>query len=173
MEQENTTPAGEYRAGKHLNFVLDGEHYAVGILSVREIIAMHEITPLPRLPEYVQGVINLRGKIIPVMDLRLRLGLPIHENDRATCIIVLDVTLENGMMTNVGCIVDAVSEVGDINIEDMQDAPSQASGASAEAIHALALQDDGKRVVTILEMEHLLGDLLEGSTMQDAASLAA
>jgi len=160
-------------AGKYLTFVLAGGDFAVGILGVREIIAMHTITPLPRLPEFVRGVINLRGKIIPVMDLRLRLDLPARDNDRSTCIIVIDVATSGGLATNVGCIVDAVSEVADIPGPAIQPPPSFGNGITTDYIKGLAKLDGGQRVITLLNMDVVLSGLLRDAHVLDTMDRAS
>ena len=162
--QTNSTEPG--LTGLFLTFVLDGGHYGVPILSVREIIAMHAITELPRLPDYVKGVINLRGKIIPVIDLRLRFGLQAPPHDRSTCIVVLDVELTDGSMTNVGCIVDTVSEVADINGDDIQAPPSMGDGVKLDSIQGLAKCDGGKRVVSLIDVNVVLAQLVEDPDMR-------
>jgi purine-binding chemotaxis protein CheW len=109
----------EERAGKYLTFSLDGEEYGLEILKVREIIGMMDITSVPRTPSFVKGVINLRGKVIPVIDLRLKFGMPAAEQTEETCIIVVDVG-----KVEMGIIVDKVSEVLDIASDEIEDAPS-------------------------------------------------
>ncbi|MDX1953494.1 MAG: chemotaxis protein CheW [Verrucomicrobiota bacterium] len=109
--------------GKHLTFALGNEYYGIPVLTVREIIRMAEITTVPRMPDYVRGVINLRGKIIPVMDLGLRFGLPRVEPTERTCIIVVEVELDSGAPTQMGLIVDAVEEVATIATSDIEEPP--------------------------------------------------
>lgn len=104
-------------AGKYLTFKLAGEEYGIGILQVREINGLMEITPVPRMSDWVRGVINLRGKVIPVIDLRLRFGLPQIQDTKQTCIIVVDVKFQE-YTTLVGILVDTVSEV--VNITDAE-----------------------------------------------------
>ena len=101
------------RAGKYLTFVLADEVYGLEILKVREIIGMMPITDVPQTPGHVRGVINLRGKVIPVVELRLKFGMPPTEDTEETCIIVVDV---NGI--EMGTVVDKVYEVLDINEQD-------------------------------------------------------
>lgn len=108
---------------KYLTFALADEEFGIGILKVKEIIGMMDITPVPRTPEFVLGVINLRGKVIPVVDLRLKFGLPYKEPDERTCVIVVEVIEENEKV-QMGIVVDSVSEVINIGDEDIEDAPS-------------------------------------------------
>ena len=105
--------------GKFLTFQLQAEDYGLEILKVREIMGLMPITPVPQTPEYVKGVINLRGQVIPVIDLRLKFGLDESTYDKKTCIIVVDV---NGVM--MGIVVDTVSEVMDIETVDIEETPS-------------------------------------------------
>ena len=126
MTQEATTQVTSEtseRAGKYLTFVLAEEEYGLEILKVREIIGAMDITSVPRTPDYVKGVINLRGKVIPVVDLRLKFDMAEIERTEETCIIVVNVG-----DVEMGIIVDKVSEVLDIAEEEIEDPP--AFGAS-------------------------------------------
>ena len=100
-------------AGKYLTFKLAGEEYGIEILKIREIIGLMDITDVPRMPGYVRGVINLRGKVIPVVDLRTRFGMMSTEDTDETCIIVVDAT-QDGESSQTGILVDTVSEVLDV-----------------------------------------------------------
>ena len=111
------------REGKYLTFSLAGEEYGIGILKVREIIGMMPITPVPETPQFVKGVINLRGKVIPVIDLRLRFGLTEIDYTERTCIIVVEIQGEAAALP-MGIVVDAVSEVLNIRGEDIEDTPA-------------------------------------------------
>lgn len=97
-------------AGKYLTFVLAGEEYGVPVLQVREIVKMMEITAVPQVPPYVKGVVNLRGKVIPVVDLRLKFGFPAQAYGDRTSVVVVDVALPHARCV-MGLVVDAVSEV--------------------------------------------------------------
>lgn len=107
------------KEGKYLTFILSEEQYGLEILKVMEIISVMEITEVPQVPEFIKGVINLRGKVIPVIDLRLKFNMPTIDYTRETCIIVVNV---NGML--LGIIVDTVAEVLDINEKDIDPAPT-------------------------------------------------
>lgn len=159
--RETQTASAPRSSNRYLTFVLDGGVYAVEILAVREIIAMHAITPLPRLPDFVRGVINLRGRIIPVIDLRLRMELHAAEETRANCIVVFDIELSDGQKANIGCVVDSVREVADIKEKDLQEPPASSQGGLPEAIRALALQDEGRSIVTILDITMLLRGVVD------------
>ncbi len=109
--------------GKYLTFTLGKEEYGVGILKVREIIGMMEITAVPHTPPYIKGVINLRGRVIPVLELRSKFGLAHQEYDERTCIIVVEVQSSTETV-QVGMIVDSVSEVLTIPEEDIEPPPA-------------------------------------------------
>jgi purine-binding chemotaxis protein CheW len=144
---------------KFLTFVLAGESYGIGILKLREIIGIMAITPVPHAPESVLGVINLRGKIIPVVDLRLRFGLEAAPFSERTCIIVAD--LGNGDARSlVGAVVDEVSEVSQIADEDIEPSPELSGNSSSDFIQGMAKLRD--RVVTLLDVDKVLGRGLGG-----------
>ena len=124
-------------AGKYLTFVLGGGAYGIPILKVREIIRLLDITPIPRMPDYVRGVINLRGKIVPVIDLRIKLGLPNPVTTNRTCIVVTHVVIASTTKL-MGLIVDALEEVYQINAEDIEPAPDFGKGASTGYIQNMA-----------------------------------
>lgn len=111
--------------GKFLTFTLGGESYGIEIKHVTEIIGIQPITSVPELPEYVMGIINLRGKIIPVMDVRLRFRKPFREYNDRTCVIVIDVG-----DVSIGLIVDSVSEVITIPDADIVAPPDMGNGAN-------------------------------------------
>ena len=137
--------------GKYLTFQLDNEEYGVEILKVREINGLLDITKVPQTPDFVEGVINLRGKVIPVIDLRAKFGLSRAQYNEKTCIIVVDVgTLEMGIM------VDRVSEVLDIAGEDIEDAPS--FGVSVDTDFILGMGKANDRVTILLDIAKVLGD---------------
>jgi len=110
-------------ASKYLTFTLNPESYGIDVLKVREIIRLIAITTIPQMPDYVRGVINLRGKIIPVIDLRLRFGFAKTENTEQTCIIVVKVKLPDGRTTQMGLVVDGVEEVLNIAAADIEKTP--------------------------------------------------
>ncbi|HSA07062.1 MAG TPA: chemotaxis protein CheW [Candidatus Gastranaerophilales bacterium] len=111
----------EKQDGKYLTFVLGNEGYGIPILQVKEIIGMMEITHIPKTPSFIKGVINLRGKIIPVMDLRLKLDMETQEYTERTCIIVVEIIV-NQVKRFMGIIVDMVSEVVNIQQEEIEEA---------------------------------------------------
>ena len=117
--ENSATTSPEDKAGKYLTFVLAGEEYGLEILKVREINGIMDITAVPHMPPYIKGVINLRGKVIPVIDLRLKFGMEETAYTAETCIIVVDVK-----GTLMGIVVDQVSEVLDVPDEDIEEPPS-------------------------------------------------
>ena len=137
------------KGGKYLTFFLAGEEYGIEILKVHEIIGMMPITRVPRTPEVIRGVINLRGKVIPIVDLRRRFELDAMQETDATCIIVVQVS---GVQT--GLVVDSVSEVMDIRGEDVEDAPS--FGAEVHTEYLLGIAKSNGRVRLLLAIDRVL-----------------
>lgn len=125
-------------AGKHLTFVLGREHYGVPVLKVREIIRLCDITPVPQMPDYIKGVLNLRGKIIPVADLRVKFRLASTENTDLTCIVVVQVSLADKSSTLMGLIVDAVEEVANLTAADIEPTPDFGGAVQADYILGMA-----------------------------------
>ncbi|MBD3184597.1 chemotaxis protein CheW [Candidatus Poribacteria bacterium] len=110
-------------AGKYLTFWLNNEEYGIEILKVKEIIGLMDITRVPRMPEHIKGVLNLRGKIIPVIDLKTKFNMGVTEYTEKTCIIVVYLS-QDGQHNMVGILVDAVSEVVDISDQQIEQTPS-------------------------------------------------
>ncbi len=137
---------------KLLTFSLGSEGYGVSILKVKEIIGMMDITPVPKTPDFVKGVINLRGKIIPVMDLRTKFGMEAQEYDERTCIIVAEVVIK-GVQKLLGVVVDMVSEV--ITVNDSEIEPPPEYGASNEHNAILGIGKIKDRVVIILDIDEV------------------
>jgi purine-binding chemotaxis protein CheW len=123
QQLESAAPGTRQQSGKYLTFTLHQESYGIDVLKVREIIRVTTITAVPQMPAYVRGVINLRGKIIPVMDLRLRFGFADVASTDHTCIIVVQVKLADGKATQMGLVVDGVEEVLNIPTADIEDTP--------------------------------------------------
>lgn len=136
------------RAGKYLTFFLAGEEYGLEILKVSEIIGLQPITRVPRMPEFVRGVINLRGKVIPITDLRMKFGMG-AEDSEDSCIIVVQM---RGIQT--GIVVDRVSEVVAISEADIEDAPSFGAGIRTEFL--LGIGKAGGRVKLLLDIDRVL-----------------
>lgn len=156
---QSTTPGATqkgFAAGKYLSFQLSKEEYGIAILRVREIIGMVDVTPLPRTPDFVRGVINLRGRIIPVIDLRRKFGMAPAEATNETCVIVVDVGRDAESAFRVGCIVDTVSEVLTIGAEHFEATP-RCANAVGDYIAGLAKLKD--RVLILLDIERVIGDM--------------
>ncbi len=141
-------PSGQL-GGKYLTFELASEEYGLEILKVREIMGMMPITAVPRTPNDVKGVINLRGKVIPVIDLRLKFDIEEIETTEETCVIVVDVN-----SLEMGIIVDKVSEVLDIPSEDIENSPS--FGSSVNTNFILGMGKTEERVSILLDITKVL-----------------
>jgi len=141
--------AARKRAGKYLTFVLAGEEYGLQILTVHEIIGMMPITRVPRTPHYIRGVVNLRGKVIPIVELRAKFAMDTVEDTAETCMIV--VQLRN---VQVGLLVDRVSEVIDIAETDVEDAP--AFGSDLDTDFILGIAKSNGRVKLLLDIDRVL-----------------
>ena len=140
-------------SGKYLSFVLGKEEYCIPINKVREIIGIMDITPLPGTPEFVKGVINLRGKVIPVIDMRLRFAINESDYTEKTCIIVADI-VSNGNLKLTGTIVDAVSEVINISSDEIEEASVLGLACKNDFIQGIA---KGKgQVRTLVNIDNIL-----------------
>ncbi|MEY3025932.1 MAG: Chemotaxis protein CheW [Planctomycetota bacterium] len=162
MIERNETGAHESRGAnenKFLSFCLGDEQYGVEILRVREIIGLIAITPLPQTPAYVRGVMNLRGRIIPVIDLRQRFGLQPIEATKETCIIVLEASDADGAQTVMGAIVDSVREVQDIPKSAIEPAPEFGCEIPLRYILGMGKVKDreGEKVVVLLDIGEVIG----------------
>ena len=135
--------------GKFLTFVLGDEIYGIAILKAREIIGLMDITTVPQTPDYMKGVINLRGKVIPVIDLRKKFSMQEGVHTQETCVIVVEV---NG--SSIGLIVDSVSEVSDITGEEIENAPSFGQGIDTSFIMGLGKVKD--KIIILLDIDAVL-----------------
>jgi purine-binding chemotaxis protein CheW len=143
----------EDKGGKYLTFVLAKEEYGIPILKVREIIKLLEITSIPKTPGYIKGVINLRGKIIPIMDLRLKFGLEEKEYNERTCIVVVEITI-NETRKLMGLIVDTVSEVANLTTDQIEPPPEYGNQNSQGFLTGVGKVKD--RVILLLNIEQIL-----------------
>lgn len=141
------------REGKYLTFALANEEYGIVILKIKEIIGMMSITTVPRTPEFVKGVINLRGKVIPVIDLRLRFGMDSIEYNDRTCIIVVEVEGQAGTV-QIGIVVDTVSEVLNVKGEDIENAPTFGAKLNTDYILGMAKVEGGVKI--LLDIDKVL-----------------
>jgi purine-binding chemotaxis protein CheW len=140
-------------AGKYLTFKLGPESYGIGILKVQEIIGMLAVTRMPRTPTYVRGVVNLRGKVIPVLDLRLKFGMEGRQDTDRTCIIVVQLQSAGSVIT-MGIIVDEVSEVLDVVASQIEPPPS--FGMAVDVSFLMGMGKVGQKVVLLLDADRIL-----------------
>ena len=164
--QANPTLSKSREAGQYLTFVLGEEHYGVEILQVQEIRGFTPVTPLPNSPVYVRGVINLRGTIVPVVDLRLKLGLAERAYDRFTVVVVTTVGTKV-----VGLIVDAVSDVMTFEENSIQPAPILGDGQRSPIAQGIARLED--RLVVLLDLVRVLDNGTFGLEKDTAAVVTA
>jgi len=141
------------REGKYLTFTLAEEEYGIGILKIKEIIGMMPITSVPQTPEFVKGVINLRGKVIPVIDLRLRFGMGEIDYTERTCIIVVEIEGQEGTVL-IGIVVDSVSEVLNIKSDDIEDTPTFGTKLNTDYILGMAKMEGGVKI--LLDIDRVL-----------------
>lgn len=160
--------AGGGDVRQYLTFLLGGEMYAVGILNVKEIIEYGNLTEIPMLPSFIRGVINLRGSVVPVVDLAARFGGSHAEVQRRTCIVIVEVRHEDAKH-DLGIMVDAVSEVLEINGSDIEPAPS--FGARIRADFIAGMGKVGGKFVIILDIQRVLSvdELSTLGTMAEGA----
>lgn len=148
-EKLETATRDSQKLSKYLTFTLGAEEYGLEILKVREIIGLMDITRVPRMPDFVRGVINLRGKVIPVIDLRQKFGMETQEDTQETCIIVVDLS-----STMMGVVVDKVSEVLDIADEEIEETPDFGVKINTDFIQGVG-KSKGK-VVMLLDIGMVL-----------------
>jgi purine-binding chemotaxis protein CheW len=149
-EEESNAQA---QAGLYLTFTLGDETYGLEILRVQEIIGIQPVTAVPKLPGFVRGVINLRGKVIPVVDLRLKFGMPGAEDTNRTCIVVLQVMSE-GQEITMGVVVDEVREVSDITADQIEAPPAFGATIDTRFISGMGKLSD--RVVMLLDVDRVM-----------------
>lgn len=140
-------------AGKYLSFILKNEIYGINVDYILQIIAIPQITPIPNAPEFIKGVINLRGKIIPVIDLRLRFNLEEAPYNARTSIIVIKATIAEEELF-IGVIVDTVQEVIDITLDQIEDKP--AFGVKSDTDYIIAMAKVKQKVITLLDIVSVL-----------------
>ncbi|MGD8787420.1 MAG: chemotaxis protein CheW [Phycisphaerales bacterium] len=153
IQTEQSHKAMLEKEGKYLTFALANEEYGLEILKVREIIGYMEITAVPQTPAYVKGVINLRGQVIPVVDLRAKFGMETSDITDETCIIVVE-TSQNNHNFSTGIVVDHVEEVLDIAGEDIEEAPQFGSAVNTDFI--LGMGKIGDNVKILLDIDRVL-----------------
>jgi purine-binding chemotaxis protein CheW len=152
--------------GKYLTILIAGEAYGIAVLKVREIIRLQRITPIPQVPDYVRGVINLRGRVIPVIDLRTRFGASSEFAER-TCIVVVQVLTADRTVIQMGLVVDSVEEV--VNLTADQIAPTPDFGVRIDTAYILGMAKVGEQVKTLLDIDRVVtADALDQLTAATA-----
>ena len=156
----------------HLSFQLADEEYAVPVSRVREIIEYDTVTRVPSTPAWIRGVINLRGGVVPVVDLGLRLGLPERAVTKRSCMVILELTLD-GAPALVGVTVDAVSQVEEIRAQDVEAVPAFGTRLRVDCL--LGMARHGKKFVLLLDIDRVLADdaLLSAAAQPEPPSEAA
>lgn len=140
-------------AGKYLTVVLENEAYGLNVLKIREIIRLQKITPVPQMPDFVKGVINLRGRVIPVVDLRIKFALKAEFTER-TCIVVVQVTLSPEQLVQMGLIVDSVEEVVNLLGNDIESTPD--FGVTIDTAYLLGMAKVKGQVKTLLDIDRVV-----------------
>ncbi len=164
-QRHATQEAPTSKEGKYLTFALAEEEYGLEILKVREIIGYIDVTAVPQTPHYVKGVVNLRGQVIPVVDLRAKFGMETTEVTDQTCIIVVEIR-QGSRTYSTGIVVDRVQEVLDIASQDIEDAPQ--FGASVNTDFLLGMGKVQGAVKMLLDIDRVLaGDRLDGLAVAD------
>ncbi len=158
----NATPA---IAGKYLTVVLENEAYGIAVLKVREIIRLQKITPVPQMPGFVKGVINLRGRVIPVIDLRIKFGLKAEVAER-TCIVVVQVKLPDDPLVQMGLVVDSVEEVVTLTKEEIE--PTPEFGARVDTSYLLGMAKVKGQVKTLLDIDRVVAPEAVAAIVQAA-----
>ena len=151
---EPATPGqADARAGKYLTFQLANEEFGIRVMKVREIMGLQEITAVPQTPAHIKGVINLRGKVVPVIDLRLKFGILSAEYTQRTCIIVTQMQGGNGLVL-IGIIVDGVSEVLNLTASEIEDTPD--FGEEVTGQYLLGMAKVKGKVKILLDIDRVL-----------------
>lgn len=149
----STNVAKTTTANKYLTVTLENESYGMAVLKVREIIRLQKITPVPQMPPYVKGVINLRGRVIPIVDLRLKFGLKAEIAER-TCIVVVQVSVTSGQPVQMGLIVDSVEEVVTLSAEEIE--PTPEFGTRIDTSYLLGMAKIKGQVKTLLDIDRVV-----------------
>jgi purine-binding chemotaxis protein CheW len=138
---------------QYLTFLLDAEEYAISILKVKEIIEYDTVTTVPRTPKWVRGVINLRGTVVPVVDLAIKFGLEQKPVTRTTCIVIVETQFE-AQKTTIGVVADSVNQVMDLTPDDVQQVPE--FGTRVKVDYLLGMANLGKKFVLLLDVDMVL-----------------
>ncbi|HJT87782.1 MAG TPA: chemotaxis protein CheW [Bryobacteraceae bacterium] len=161
MQSSPRSLSGErLKSAKYLTFHLGSEEFAIDVIKVKEIIGVQDITAVPHTPHYVSGVINLRGKVIPVLDLRRKLGLPEAPDSPHRCIVVVQPDIEHGTVLS-GLIVDGVSEVLTLSSAEIEPTPDFGEGIHIR--HVLGIAKPKGKVKIVLDVDPLVMSDIDGS----------
>lgn len=147
------TESMDIEQNQYLTFKLSGEEFGIGILKVREIIEYTSPTQVPMVPEYIKGVINLRGNVVPVIDLKAKFNMPGSEATKRSCVVIVEVTMDGEEIT-MGILIDAVSEVLEISPRDISPAPSFGAKINVDFIQGMARVD--REFIILLDIERIL-----------------
>ena len=166
ITRDEENPVKEQNVQQYLTFMIAGEEYAISLLQVKEIIEYDTVTPVPKTPEWVRGVINLRGSVVPVIDLAVKFRLPASVAGRLTCIVITEVEC-GGEATIMGVMADSVRQVIDLKPEDVEHPPT--FGTRVKVDYLLGMARSGKKFCLILNTEKVLStdELLEMSEAID------
>lgn len=166
ITRDEDNPVKEQNVQQYLTFMIAGEEYAISLLKVKEIIEYDTVTPVPKTPEWVRGVINLRGSVVPVIDLAVKFRLPASVAGRLTCIVITEVAC-GGEATIMGVMADSVRQVIDLKPEDVEHPPT--FGTRVKVDYLLGMARSGKKFCLILNTEKVLStdELLEVSEAID------
>jgi len=156
------------QSNQYLTFMLDNEDFALEIMKVKEVLDFTTITRVPRMPNYLCGVINLRGNVVPVIDLRLKLGMTPIQRTVDTCIVIIDIHIE-GELIQMGALTDAVKGVIELETNDIVSAPKLGTKLNTEFIRGMGKQDD--RFIIILDIDRVLSSI-EIAVLNDFSSSA-
>jgi purine-binding chemotaxis protein CheW len=170
VTQDESIRENDQRVSQYLTFVIAGEEYAISLLKVKEIIEYDTVTPVPKTPEWVRGVINLRGNVVPVIDLAVKFRLPASVASRLTCIVITEVEC-GGDATVMGVMADSVRQVVDLKPEDIEEPPT--FGTRVKVDYMLGMARSGKKFSLILNTEKVLSadELLELTDAVEPQSL--
>jgi purine-binding chemotaxis protein CheW len=140
----------------YLTFTLQGERYAVDVSKVREVLELTKITKVPKTPDFMRGVINLRGSVVPVIDLKLKFGMGTTEQTIDTCIVVMEVSIEQGEITVLGSLADSVNEVIEMDPDQIEPAPEIGTSMNTEFIKGMGKQEED--FVIILDIDRVFSE---------------
>ena len=156
-------------SSQYLSFIIAGEEYALGILQVKEIIEYDTITRVPGVPEWIRGVFNLRGSVVPVVDLSVKLGMPPATLTRWSCIVVVEVKRE-GERTVLGLLADSIGQVMELEAKDVVPPPGFGTAVHVDYLLGLGKADEGRKFVLLLDIDKVLSsqEVLTASTLQSS-----